>query len=65
MKKILLFITALLICNYSFAMGGDSGGGSNNSLYEDAVDFIKRAGKQEKKIIQKKRKNFIPRLLKN
>ena len=50
MKKILLFITALLICNYSFAAGGgDSGGSSNNSLYEDAVDFIKRAGKQEKK----------------
>ena len=59
MKKILLFITALLICNYSFAAGGgDSGGGSNNSLYEDAVDFIKRAGKQEKKIIQKSKKTL-------
>ncbi len=65
MKKILLFITALLICNYSFAAGGgDSGGGSNNSLYEDAVDFIKRAGKQEKKNNTEKAKKLYTKAFK-
>ena len=65
MKKILLFITALLICNYSFAAGGgDSGGSSNNSLYEDAVDFIKRAGKQEKKNNTEKAKKLYTKAFK-
>ena len=65
MKKILLFITALLICNYSFAAGGgDSGGSSKNSLYEDAVDFIKRAGKQEKKNNTEKAKKLYTKAFK-
>ena len=32
-----------------FAAGGDSGGSSDNSLYDEAVKLVKRAGKLERK----------------
>ena len=49
MKKILIILTASFICTQLFAAGDDSGSSSETSLYNDAVSFIKRAGKLEKK----------------
>ena len=50
MKKIYIAIfSLLLISSGSFAAGGDSGGSSEASLYDDAVKLVKRAGKMEKK----------------
>ena len=56
MKKILVLLTTLFLCANLMAAGSDSsssdssGGESNKqSLYEDAVKLVKRAGKLEKK----------------
>ena len=49
MKNILIILTVLLISTQLFAAGDDSGSSSEKSLYNDAVSFIKRAGKLEKK----------------
>ena len=48
MKKILIIFFALLLNTFAFAAGSDSGG-SEETLYNDAVKLIKRAGKLEKK----------------
>ena len=48
MKKILIIFSALLLNTFAFAAGSDSGG-SEETLYNDAVKLIKRAGKLEKK----------------
>tara|TARA_A100001011_G_scaffold390228_1_gene473246 strand:- start:5254 stop:5739 length:486 start_codon:yes stop_codon:yes gene_type:complete len=65
MNKILIFIVSLLICNYAFAAGGGgSGGSSKNSPYDEAVDFIKRAGKQEKKNKPEKAKKLYSKAFK-
>ena len=37
------------MCSTLFAAGGDGGGSSNASLYDDAVKLVKRAGKLERK----------------
>ncbi len=49
MKKFLIIISILLINNIAIAAGSDDSGSSNESLYDDAVKLIKRAGKLEKK----------------
>ena len=49
MKKIYIIIFSLLLSTSLFAAGGDSGGSSEASLYDDAVKLVKRAGKLEKK----------------
>ena len=50
MKRILILtISFLLINNFAFAAGGDSGSSSKISTYDEAVKLIKRAGKLEKK----------------
>ena len=56
MKKILVLLATLFLCANLMAAGSDSsssdssGGESNKqSLYEDAVKLVKRAGKLEKK----------------
>jgi len=49
MKKIIIIICSLLINNYVLAAGSDSSESSKDSMYEEAVKMIKRAGKLEKK----------------
>tara|TARA_E500000331_G_scaffold136895_1_gene133638 strand:- start:116 stop:598 length:483 start_codon:yes stop_codon:yes gene_type:complete len=49
MKKIIIIICSLLINNYALAAGSDSSESSKDSMYEEAVKMIKRAGKLEKK----------------
>ena len=49
MKNFLIILTSLLISTQLFAAGDDSSSSSETSLYNDAVSFIKRAGKLEKK----------------
>ena len=49
MRKIYILIFSILLSTSSFAAGGDSGGSSEASLYDDAVKLVKRAGKLEKK----------------
>ena len=48
MKNILIILTSYLSVQL-FAAGDDSASSSEKSLYNDAVSFIKRAGKLEKK----------------
>ena len=49
MKKILvLFISTFLSLNV-FAAGGDGGGSSDASMYDEGIKLVKRAGKLEKK----------------
>ena len=48
MKKILIIFSALLLNTFAFAAGSVCGG-SEETLYNDAVKLIKRAGKLEKK----------------
>ena len=54
MKKILTFLSCLLISTHLIAAGGDGGGGSGgngdskDAFYDDAVKLVKRAGKLEK-----------------
>ena len=49
MKNILIILISLLISTQLFAASDDSSSSSETSLYNDAVSFIKRAGKLEKK----------------
>ena len=49
MKNFIIILTALLISTQLFAAGNDSSSSSETSLYDDAVSFIKRAGKLENK----------------
>jgi len=48
MRIILIIFSALLLNTFAFAAGSDSSG-SEETLYNDAVKLIKRAGKLEKK----------------
>ena len=45
MKKIYIAIFSLLLSTNSFAAGGDGGGSSEASLYDDAVKLLKRSVK--------------------
>ena len=49
MKKIFVIIFSILVSSTLFAAGGDSGGSSDASLYDEAVKLVKRAGKLERK----------------
>ena len=49
MKKIFVIIFSILVNSTLFAAGGDGGGSSDASLYDEAVKLVKRAGKLEKK----------------
>ena len=49
MKKFIIIFLSLFLSTNSFAAGGDGGGSSEASLYDDAVKLVKRAGKLEKK----------------
>ena len=53
MNKILIIVLSLFFSSALMAAGSDSSSGScssmNESLYEDAVKLVKRAGKLEKK----------------
>ena len=49
MKKIICFITLLLLSNACFAAGSTSDGDSKDSLYKGAKKLILRAKKLEKK----------------
>ena len=52
MKNLLVIVFTLLLSSSLMAAGSDSSSGSSSdkeSLYEDAVKLVKRAGKQEKK----------------
>ena len=52
MKKLFIIITSLLISTNVMAAGSDSSSGgdsSKESLYEEAVKLVKRAGKLERK----------------
>ena len=49
MKNLFVLIFTFLLSTNSFAAGGDGGGSSEASLYDDAVKLVKRAGKLEKK----------------
>ena len=51
MKKILIIVFSLLFSSHLMAAGSDNSGSSSSkgeSLYEDAVKLVKRAGKLEK-----------------
>ena len=48
MKKILIILFAILI-NTNLQSAGDGGGSSNESMYDEGVKLVKRAGKLEKK----------------
>ena len=52
MKNILAIVFTILLTSNLMAAGSDSSSGSSSdkeSLYEDAVKLVKRAGKLEKK----------------
>ena len=52
MKNLLVIVFTLLLSSSLMAAGSDSSSGSSSdkeSLYEDAVKLVKRAGKLEKK----------------
>ena len=53
MKNIFIVVVSFLLCTSLMAAGSDSNSGSTSSkkesLYEDAVKLVKRAGKLEKK----------------
>ena len=68
MKNLLVIIFTLLLSTNLMAAGSDSSSGSSSdkeSLYEDAVKLVKRAGKLEKKIRLTKLKNCTHKLLIN
>ena len=71
MKNIFILLFSLILSTSLMAAGSDSSSGSSSSssneesLYEDAVKLVKRAGKLEKKIKLIKPKNFMRRLLIN
>ena len=66
MKKVLIIVLSLFFSSTLMAAGSDSSSGSSSSkgesLYEDAVKLVKRAGKLEKPEILKKPKSFIWRV---
>ena len=49
MKKFVAIIFSILVSSTLFAAGGDGGGSSDASLYDEAVKLVKRAGKLERK----------------
>ena len=49
MKKIVILLISLLLSTHLMAAGSDSSSDSKDSLYDDAVKLVKRAGKLEKK----------------
>ena len=49
MKKIICFVTLLLLSNACLAAGGSGSGDSKDSLYNNAKKLILRAKKLEKK----------------
>ena len=49
MRKIFVIIISLFMTSTLFAAGGDGGGSSDASLYDEAVKLVKRAGKLERK----------------
>ena len=49
MKKIFVIAFSLFVSSTLFAAGGDGGGSSDASLYDEAVKLVKRAGKLERK----------------
>tara|TARA_B100000963_G_scaffold134860_1_gene117260 strand:+ start:913 stop:1395 length:483 start_codon:yes stop_codon:yes gene_type:complete len=49
MKIIFVIMITLLMNSTLFAAGGDGGGSSDASLYDEAVKLVKRAGKLERK----------------
>ena len=49
MKKILVLFISVFFSLNVFAAGGDSGGSSEASMYDEGVKLVKRAGKLEKK----------------
>ena len=50
MKKIFIILLSVIFINSAFAAGSDGGSDSSpDTLYEDAVKLVKRAGKLEKK----------------
>jgi len=49
MKKIFVIILSIMVSSTLFAAGGDGGGSSDASLYNEAVKLVKRAGKLERK----------------
>ena len=49
MKKLLIVLFSVMLSANLMAAGSDSNDNSKESLYEDAVKLVKRAGKLEKK----------------
>ena len=49
MRNFLVLIFTVLLSSTLFAAGGDGGGSSNASLYDEAVKLVKRAGNLERK----------------
>ena len=49
MKKILVLFISIFLNFNAFAAGGDGGGSSEASMYDEGVKLVKRAGKLEKK----------------
>ena len=64
MKKIYIIMFSLLLSTSLFAAGGDSGGSSEASLYDDAVKLVKRAGKFEKNAKPNKAKKLYAQAFK-
>ena len=63
MKKILIILFAILI-NTNLQSAGDGGGSSNESMYDEGVKLVKRAGKLEKKDNIKKAKKLYSQAFK-
>ena len=49
MKKLLVLFISVFVSLNVFAAGGDGGGSSEASMYDEGVKLVKRAGKLEKK----------------
>ena len=60
MNKFTILLVSLLLSTHLMAAGSDSSSGdsSKDSLYDDAVKLVKRAGKLEKKEKMDKAKNI-------
>ena len=64
MKKIIILISIIFISNSVFAAGGDGGGSTKASMYDEGVKLVKRAGKLEKKDKGEKAKKLYTQALK-
>jgi tetratricopeptide (TPR) repeat protein len=64
MKKIIILISIIFISNNVFAAGGDGGGSTKTSMYDEGVKLVKRAGKLEKKDKGEKAKKLYTQALK-